>query len=97
MILYHGATLENAERIQNDGYILGPVCLTPRREMADAYVLDNTGEGVVFELDVDESLLNIAHESYDDLNVALTLEQNIYTDGSLSIANAKLHTMSLND
>jgi hypothetical protein len=73
--LYHGTTEENAEQINNDGFIRAPAYFTPKKENAGDY-----GE-VIFELDIDVDLLNIDNESYDGIDV----EEAIYDGASFYV------------
>ena len=72
MKLYHGTDAEGAEEINNDGHIkaghnyyggISGVALTPRFDVAVDFALAQGGDGVVFEVEVDESDLVVDPES----------------------------------
>jgi len=72
MKLYHGTDAEGAEAINNDGVIkaghsyyggVSGVALTPRFDVAVDFALAHGGDGVVFEVEVDEDVLVADPES----------------------------------
>ena len=78
MKLYHGTDTESAEAINNDGHIkaghsyyggISGVALTPRFDVAVDFALSEGGDGVVFEVDVDENHLVADPESENSESV----------------------------
>ena len=91
--LYHGTINENAEAIITAGFLRGPVYLSPNESTAADYVLNNESSGVIFEIDIDESILKIDRESFDgtDLDEALDLGVSVFTNSNVDISSAIIH------
>jgi hypothetical protein len=79
--VYHGTSQENHDAIMRDGFIRGRAYFTPRYEIAAEY-----GEAVI-EIELDESVLNIDHDTYDgfDLEQAISDGASLYVDGDVAV------------
>lgn len=89
MIMYHGTTIENFESIKRDKRLIGPVYITPKKCVAEEYAFANSGNVVIIELDVDESLFNVDAEFVNEWNIDKSLEAgSVYTKCDLPIKHA---------
>ena len=97
MKMYHSTSVEAAKEIKTDGFLVGPVYLTPSRKIAEAYGANNSDKFFVIELDVDESLFCADAEFVKgEMSIDQAVEESlsngsVYIDGDLSIEGAEFH------
>lgn len=90
--LYHGTPMSQFEEIKEDGFLFGPVYLTPCKKAAEDYAANNSPDFVVIEVEVDYSLLNADSEFVSEYCVDSSLEAgSVYVEGNVSIENAEVY------
>jgi len=87
--LFHGTPLEQYEEIKNDGFLCGPVYLTPCKKTAEDYAANNSPDFVVIEVEVRFDDLRADSEFVSEYCVQSSLDAgSVYVDGNVSIKKA---------
>lgn len=97
--LYHGTSNEAAEEIQADGELLGPVYMTPSREVAERYVFDWDDAGVIVEISIDIADLSVDMETRNDVisvEDAIGSGAAVFSKRAVSAAGCKFHHVVAN-
>lgn len=87
--LYHGTPKSAYEEIIADGFLIGPVYLTPNKNTAEEYAANNSPDYVVFEVEIEYSELNIDREFVSEHSIEASLEAgSVFVNGNVGIEGA---------